>query len=139
MSPVLYSRSLLVIHFKYSSVLFGASLHGILPFPGKLSLSLTVSSFLFFFFFYKFIYFIYFIFGCVGSPLLRAGFLQLRRAGATPRCGARASHCGGLSCCGARALGAQASVVVAGGLQSAGSVVVAHGPSCSAACGNPPG
>ena len=28
-------------------------------------------------------------------------------------CGACASHCGGFSCCGARALGAQASVAVA--------------------------
>ena len=47
------------------------------------------------FFFYKFIYlFIY---------LLEAlGF----------RCGAQASHCSGFSCCGARALGARASVVV---------------------------
>ena len=51
------------------------------------------------------------------------------------RCGARASHCGGLSCCAAQALGAQASVPVARGLQSAGSAAVAHGPSCSAACG----
>ena len=32
-------------------------------------------------------------------------------------CGARASHCGGFSCCGARALAARASVVVARGLQ----------------------
>ena len=32
--------------------------------------------------------------------------------GATLRCGARASHCGGFSCCGAQALGAWASVVV---------------------------
>ena len=32
------------------------------------------------------------------------------------RCGARASHCGGLSCCGARTLGAWASAVVAHGL-----------------------
>ena len=32
--------------------------------------------------------------------------------GATLRC-ARASHCGGFSCCGARALGAQALVVAA--------------------------
>ena len=39
------------------------------------------------------------------------------------RCGARASHCGGLSCSGARALGTRASVVVA------------HGLSCSTACG----
>ena len=50
-------------------------------------------------------------------------------------CGARASHCGGFSCCGARALGAWASVVVARRLQSAGSVVEAHRLSCSEACG----
>ena len=36
-------------------------------------------------------------------------------------CGARASHCGGFSCCGARALGTWASVVVARGLSSCGS------------------
>ena len=36
--------------------------------------------------------FIYlFIFGCVESSLLRAGFLKLRRAGATLRCCAVAS------------------------------------------------
>ena len=33
--------------------------------------------------------------------------------GATLRCGARVSHCRGFSCCRVRALGAQASVVVA--------------------------
>ena len=46
-------------------------------------------------------------------------------------CCARASHCGGSSGCGAQAVGT-------GGLQClqhAGSVVVAHGLSCSAACG----
>ena len=53
--------------------------------------------------------------------LLRVGFLQLRRAG--------------FSCCGAQALSTRASAVVARGLQSAGSEVVAHGLSCSAACG----
>ena len=37
------------------------------------------------------------------------------------RCGMRASHCGGFYCCGARALGTQASVVVAHGLSSCGS------------------
>ena len=70
---------------------------------------------------YLFIYL--FIFGCVGSLLLCAGFLQLQRAGTTLRCGARASHCGGFSRCGAWALGVWASVVAAGGL------------SCSVACG----
>ena len=38
-------------------------------------------------------------------------------------------------CCGAQALGVWALVVVAPGLYSTGSVVVAHGLSCSAACG----
>ena len=51
---------------------------------------------------------------------MRAGFLQLRRAGAALRCGVRASHCSGFSCCGARALGTRASVVVARGLSSCG-------------------
>ena len=43
------------------------------------------------------------------------------RAGATLCCGAWASYCSGFSCCGARALGAQASVVAACGLSSCGS------------------
>ena len=98
-----------------------------------------VSHSVFFFleFYFTFIYlFIYlFISGCVGSLLLRAGFLQLRRAGATLCCGVRASHCGGFSCCRAWALGTRASVVVAHGLQSTGSVVVVHGLSCFTACG----
>ena len=61
-----------------------------------------------------------------GSSLLPAGFLQLQ---------ARASHCGGFSCCRARALGTQVPVVVAPGLWSTGSVAVAQGISCSVACG----
>ena len=72
-------------------------------------------------YFILFIYFIYLFFGCVGSSLLCAGFLQLRQAGATLRYGARASHCGGFSCCGAQALGMWASVVVAHRLSSCGS------------------
>ena len=40
---------------------------------------------------------------------------------ATLCCGAQASRCGGFSCCGARALGSWASVVVAHGLSSCGS------------------
>ena len=58
------------------------------------------------FFFLIFIYL--FIFGCVGSSFLCEGFLQLRRAGATPHRGARASHHRSLSCCGAQAPDAQA-------------------------------
>ena len=58
-------------------------------------------------FFFNFIN-LFIIYGCIGSSLLHAGFLQLWRAGATLRCSARASYCGGFSCCGARALGARA-------------------------------
>ena len=57
-------------------------------------------------------------------------------------CSARA-HCDSFSCCGARALGRQASVAAAHRLSScrswapeqAGSVVVAHRMSCSRVCG----
>ena len=46
--------------------------------------------------------------------------------GATLRCSAQPSHCGGFSCCGARALGARASVVVACGLSNCGSWALEH-------------
>ena len=76
------------------------------------------SSFLFgseaFLFLYKFIY----LFLAALGHRCCAGFLQLQRVGATLRYGAQASHCGGFSCCGARALGAWASVVAARGLSS---------------------
>ena len=81
------------------------------------------SFFLKHFLFFK-IYLFLFIFGCTGSLLLCVGFLQLQQVGATLHCGAWASHCGGFSCCGARALGAWASVVVARGLSSCGSRVL---------------
>ena len=81
-----------------------------------------------------------FIYGCVGSSLLHAGFLQLWQVGPL------FLWCTGFSCCGVQAPGvwasaavARGSVVVARGLQSAGSVVVACGLSCSAACGIFPG
>ena len=70
---------------------------------------------------YLFIYlFIYF--GCVGSSFLCEGLLQLWQAGATLHRSARTSHRRGLSLRGT-------------GSRRAGSVVVAHGPSRSAACG----
>ena len=72
-------------------------------------LSFIRSHLFIFFFFNKFIYlFIIFIFGCVGSSFLCEGFLQLWRVGATLHHGARASHCRGLSPCGAQAPDAQA-------------------------------
>ena len=76
----------------------------------KMSVEIEDSVPILFFFFLIFIYFfIYlFIFGCVGSSFVCEGFLQLRRAGATLHCGARASHYRGLSCCGAQAPHAQA-------------------------------
>ena len=64
---------------------------------------------IFFFFQYIFIYlFLYLFFGCVGSLFLCEGFLQLRQAGVTLHCSARASHYRGLSFCGAQAPDAQA-------------------------------
>ena len=71
-------------------------------------------------FIYLFIYL--FTFGSVGSSFLCEGFLQLWRTGATLHRGARASHCRSLS-------------LRSTGSRRAGSVVVAQGLSCSAACG----
>ena len=62
------------------------------------------------------------MYGCVGSSFLCKGFLQLWQAGATLHRGARDSHYCGLS------LPSTSS-------RHAGSVIVAHRPSCSAACG----
>ena len=67
----------------------------------------------FFFFFNLCIYF-----GYATSLLLQAGYLQLQGVGTTLHCGAQVSHCGGLSCCRAQALGSRASVIVACGLSS---------------------
>ena len=61
-----------------------------------------------------------FYFGCIGSSLLRIGFLYLLPAGTPLHCSALASHCSGFSCCRAQALGAQASVVAACRLSSCG-------------------
>ena len=47
-------------------------------------------------------------------------FVLFLAALATLRCGARASHCSGFSCCGAQALGVWASVVAACRLSSCG-------------------
>ena len=68
-----------------------------------------------------FIYFL--IFGCVGSSFLCEGFLQLRQAG-----GHSSLRCAGLSL-------SRPLLLWSTGSRRAGSVIVAHGPSCSAACG----
>ena len=72
----------------------------------------------FFFLIHLFIYFwLHWVFGTAH------GLSLLVESRGYSSCGAWASHCGGFSCCGAQALGARASVIVA------------HGLSCSTACG----
>ena len=67
----------------------------------------------------KFICLIYFWLRWVLVAARRFSLVAVR--GAPLRCSARVSHCGGFSCCGARALGVRASVVVACRLSSCGS------------------
>ena len=62
-----------------------------------------------------------FTFGCWVFVAAHRLSLVAVRAGATLHCSVRASHCCAVSCCRARALGAQASVVVARELSSCGS------------------
>ena len=69
------------------------------------------------FFYYLFVCF---IFGSTGCLLLNLGSLQLQRVEVAHHCGARASHCGSSSWCGARAPAAPASVSAAHGLSSGG-------------------
>jgi len=52
----------------------------------------------------------YRIFGCAGSSLPCVVFSSCGEWGLLSSCRVRASHCGGFSCGGARALGARASV-----------------------------
>ena len=108
-------------------------------FPPSGSVSLQPSFFVFLNLFILLFNFIYlFILAVLGLCCCARAFLQLQRAGATLHCGAWASHCGGFSCCRAHRLQQLwhvGSVIVARRLQSTGSVVVAHGLSCSTACG----
>ena len=83
-----------------------------------------------------------FAFGCVGSSLLCGLFSSCAKQGLLSSCREQASDRGGFFCCG-RALGLKGfsscstwhSIVVAPRLQSTGSIAVARGLSCSAACG----
>ena len=77
--------------------------------------------------FFKKKYVILFISGSAGL------FSGCREPWATLRFSVWASHCDGLFCWGAGALGDRAAVVVAHGLNFCGSWV--HRPNCSAACG----
>ena len=71
----------------------------------------------FFFPIYLFIYL--FIYLWLQWVFVAVGFSLVAVSAGYP-CSAQTSHCSGFSCCGARALGAQASVVVAHGLSSCG-------------------
>ena len=71
--------------------------------------------------FFFLIYFIYLFLAALGLCCYARAFSSCSELGATLHCGVRASHWGGFSGCRARALGAQASVVVARGLSSCGS------------------
>ena len=81
-------------------------------------------------FFYLFI--IYVSLAELGPGCCARASFSLRWAGATLRCGARASRCHSFSSCGAQALGTQASVVASRALERS-SVVVVRGLSCSTA------
>ena len=65
--------------------------------------------------------FIYLLLATLGLRCCARAFSSCGERGLLFRCGSRASHCSGFSCCGARAPGAWAPVVVARGLSSCGS------------------
>ena len=82
------------------------------------------------------IFIILLIYGCAGSSLLHELFSGYSKLGLLSSCNMRASHYRGFSSCRALAVTAWASVVVAHGLRAqAGSIVMAHGLSCSTVCG----
>ena len=78
----------------------------------------------FFVFFNKFIYYFILFLAALGLRCCTWTFSSCGDRGATLRCGVRASHCSGFSCCRAWALGVQASVVAARRLSSCGSRAV---------------
>ena len=80
-----------------------------LPLPLLLLTLLFINLFLFIYFWLRWVF-----------VNVRGLSLVAASRGATLRCAAQASHCGGFSCCGAPALGAWASVVMARGLSSCG-------------------
>ena len=65
--------------------------------------------------------------------LLPSLFSSCRKQGLLSSCGAQASHCGGFYCCRAQALGHAGFSCAVHGFWSTGSMVVAHGLSCSVA------
>ena len=81
------------------------------------------------------IHFIYvFVFGHAGSSWLLKRFSSCGEQGLLSSCGVQASHGVASLFAEHKIQGIWASIVVVGGLYSTGSVVVAHGLSCSTAC-----
>ena len=79
--------------------------------------------------------FIYFYLWLAGSSLVHAWtFSSCSEQWLLFSCSVWAPHCSGFSCCKAQTLGAQISVGTHVRLQSAGSLVVAHGLSYPMAC-----
>ena len=70
--------------------------------------------------------FLKFFLAVLGLHCCAWAFSSCGEQGATPRCGARASHCGGFSYCGAWALGTWVPVAMALGLSSCGSRALEH-------------
>ena len=76
---------------------------------------------IFIFLFLKiYLFYLFLVLAALGRCCCVRAFSSFLRAGAPLHCGARASHCRGFFCCGARALGMRASVVGACGLSSCG-------------------
>ena len=69
----------------------------------------------------KFIYYLFIHFWLRWAFVAVCGLSLVVASRVTLHCSAQASHCGSFSCCGAQALGAQASIVLAHGLSSCGS------------------
>ena len=77
-----------------------------------------------------------FILGCTESWVLCRLLSSCSEWGLLSSCSVWASHSGGFSCCRAQALGLLGSRSCSSRtLESTGSIVVAHGLSCSTACG----
>ena len=83
---------------------------------------------------FKIFYFFTYLFLAMPVFVAVCGLSLVTENGVLSSCGARVSHCSGFSCWGAQALGTQASVALAPGLWSTGSIAPEHGLSCSAAC-----
>ena len=102
------------------------SLYFLFPVPSYFSYSLFFypwpllsTDTLFLFFKINLFIFIYLFLAALGLCCCTLAFFSCGKRGLL-RCSAQAPHCGGFSCCGARALGSRASAVVAHRLSSCG-------------------